>query len=219
MPVVAASRLRELEAAEGRRQVVLHDIGWATYTALLRDIGDGHARLTYDDGELEVSYPDGVHEKYRAVIGAMIGVLSMDLDVPISSFGSMTLRDERRRQGVEPDECYYVRNEPKVRGRTKLDPKRDPPPDLVVEVDITSHSIAKEPIYAALGVPEVWRFDGARFEFLHRTPDGTYAARGASLAFPILTATDVDRFVRRLPRSDETSVMRAWRDWLRKASR
>jgi Uma2 family endonuclease len=102
-----------------------------------------------------------------------------------------------------------------VRGKKRLDLKRDPPPDLVVEIDITHRAIDREEIYAALGVPEIWRFDGHRLEGLRLGKDGRYRRAAKSLALPFLRLSDVERFLKKVPDADETSVMREFRDWVR----
>lgn len=200
-------------------RVLLHGVSWATYSKLLDDLGDQNVRMTYDQGLLEIDVPHPEHERYKKLIGTMIDLLSLELDVPIGRLGSTTFRKKRLKKGTEPDECYYVQNERKVRHKLDLDLTRDPPPDLVVEIDITSPSVPKEPIYAVLGVSEIWRFDGTRLQFLHRNPQGEYAPHNTSLAFPFLKVADFERFVRKFPKMDENRVFRAWRDWLRQPGR
>ena len=180
MPSPPRVRRRRLRPDPGRG-IVLYGVSWRAYESLLKEVGDGHVRLTYDDGALEINLPGKRHEKYKNVLGRMIELMSLERDIPISSYGEATMKKKRARKGAEPDESYYVQNEPKVRGRIEFASKSYPPPDLVVEVDISSHSIAKEPIYAALGVPEVWRFDGTRLQSLQRNAKGEYErARTAS---------------------------------------
>src|SRR5688500_8985660 len=159
-------------APEQPERVVLRGVAWDTYSALLEELEGQHFRLTYDDGTLEIALPLPIHEKWKKLIGGMIEQIPLELDVPMSRFGSTTFRKKKLRKGAEPDECYYVQNEPRVRGKADLDLKRDPPPDLVIEIDVTSSTVPKQPIYAALGVAEVWRFDGTRLQSLHRTPEG-----------------------------------------------
>src|SRR3954466_13251495 len=106
------------------------------------------------------------HERPKRFIGRMIESLTMELGIAVACFGSTTFRRKDRSKGLEPDECYYFRDEPRMRGRKRLNMIKDPPPELVVEIDITSRSVPREPIYAALGVPEIWRYDGRRIQCL-----------------------------------------------------
>lgn len=149
----------------------------------------------------------------------MIEALTEELGIPIRSFGSTTFRRKKLRKGAEPDECYYMQSELIVRGRFDLDLKKDPPPGLAVEVDDRRRLVKKVPIYAALGVPEVWRLETKGLASLWRTDQGTYASHDASRAFPFLKMADVDRFLAMLPTIDENSIIRAWREWVRKEFR
>src|SRR5207244_659524 len=101
------------------------------------------------------------HECYKRLISRLVEVLTEEMALPLAGFGSMTFKRRKRRRGLEPDECYWIVNEPKVHGRIHIDLRRDPPPDLVVEIDITKSSIDRLEIYALLKIPEVWRFDGS----------------------------------------------------------
>jgi Uma2 family endonuclease len=135
--------------------------------------------------------------------------------MPMVSFGSTTFRRRDRGKGLEPDECYYFRDEAKMRGRKRLDLKKDPPPELVVEIDVTHRSVPREPIYAALGVPEIWRFNGRHFDCLH-LKGKQYAVRKMSLAFPFLEPALLQQFIDRLANQDETSILKAFVAWVRK---
>jgi Uma2 family endonuclease len=194
---------------------VFEGASWSFYEKLLDEIGNRPIRVTYDDGRLEIMSPLREHEARKRIIGRMIETLTLELGIPIGSCGSMTMRRKDLRKGAESDECYYIQNEQKVRGKKRLDFRRDPPPDLVVEIDITRRLIAREPIYAALGVPELWRFDGRKLMGMRLGPDGTYRTTEKSLAFPFLRVAELNRFLRIVGREDETSVVRAFRDWVR----
>lgn len=187
--------------------VVLHDVSWELYTSLLREAEERHLRLTYDDGTLEIMSPLPKHESRKTLVGRMIETMTEELDIPISSFGSTTFRRKKLRKGAEPDECYYVQNEPVVRGRSDIGLKKGPPPDPAVEVDDRRRLVKKEPIYAALGVPGVWRLERKGLVSLWRTDEGGYEPHAASRAFPFLAM---------LPSSEENSLIRAWREWVRR---
>jgi Uma2 family endonuclease len=194
---------------------VLEDASWDIYEKLLREVGDRPIRLTYDEGRLEIMSPLPEHERPKKIIARMIEMLAFELDLPMVSLGSTTFSRKDKAKGLEPDECYYFKNEQRMRGRKRLDLKKDPPPELVVEIDITSRSIDREPIYAALGVPEVWRYDGRRLQCLH-LQGGEYPVRKHSLAFPFLEPAQLQRFLDMLPQHDETSIIKAFVAWVRK---
>ena len=194
---------------------VFEDVSWSFYESVLKQVGDGPVRVAYDEGRLEIMSPLPEHERPKRAIGRLFEQLTLELGIPVASYGSTTFRRKDRRQGVEPDECYYVRNEPRMRRRKRLNLKRDPPPDLVVEIDITSPSIPREPIYANLGVPEIWRSDGEQIECLHLI-DGRYVARKQSLALPFIEPSQLQRFVDQMTLRGETAALRAFVTWVRK---
>lgn len=183
---------------------------------MLRETGRQPLRITYDQGRLEVMSPLPEHERPKRLLGRFVEMLTFEFKIPMASFGSTTFRLKPKRQGLEPDECYYVQNEARVRRRRRIDLKRDPPPDLVIEVDITSPSIPREPIYATMGVPELWRYDGRRVQCFHLVA-GIYRVRRSSLAFPFLRPADLGRFVNLLRRKEETAILEAFMGWVRKS--
>jgi Uma2 family endonuclease len=199
----------------GENRHLLDGMSWQFYQQFLAEIGDRPIRLTYDRGRLEIMSPLRPHEGFKSILGRMVETITEELNVPVACCGSTTLQREELQRGLEPDECYYIEHEPLVRGMGNLDLSRDPPPDLAIEIDITSSSVNRQGIYAALGVPELWRFDGEELWFLHLQPDRTYQARETSRSFPFLRLADVVRFLEQLHDTDQTSVARAFRAWVR----
>src|SRR5256885_2253237 len=128
------------------QHIVLEDMSWSFYERMLKEIGDRPIRVTYDDGRLEIMSPLSEHEIIKKFIGRMIEMLTFVMGIELSSLGSTTFRRRERRKGLEPDECYFVQNATKVRGVKRWNPKKHPPPDLAVEVDIISRSIDREAI-------------------------------------------------------------------------
>jgi Uma2 family endonuclease len=159
--------------SEREARVVLRGVSWSTYEALLADVDAPGSRITYDRGDLEIMSPFDEHERFKRLIGRLIETLTEESEIPIRSSGSTTFRSEPKRRGLEPDESYYVANEPRVRGRDEIDLAVDPPPDLVVEVKITQSAIDRMPLCAALGVPEVWRYDGRSLQVVQLQPHGS----------------------------------------------
>lgn len=195
--------------------IVLHDVSWRLYELLLEEVGDSHLRITYDRGRLEIMSPRPEHEMRKRWIGMLIELITLERDIPFATLGSTTWRREDLQKGLEPDECYYIQNELLIRGRNDIDLRRDPPPDLVVEIDITHHEIDREAIYAAIGVPEIWRDNGSAVEFLELTPEGAYRRRETSVAFPDISAADLNRFLSLFQKHDHTTARRMFVDWLR----
>jgi Uma2 family endonuclease len=196
--------------------VVFHDVTWDDYEAMLRIVGERHIRVNYDRGEMEIMSPLFRHGNSSFLLGSMVSVLVVELDIPFEPADPVTLRRPDLEKGVEPDKLFYFRdNAAKVRGKRDLDLTIDPPPDLVIESDLTSSSIPRLPIFAAMGIPEVWRFDDDELQFLHLQPDGTYQLRDRSLAFPLLPLTDAARFLEQGQDSDKTAWIRGFQTFVR----
>src|SRR5215210_6031133 len=209
MTATVSSILRSSPSVANSDSVVLHGISWETYEALLRDIGEQHIYLTYDNGDLEIMPPSRYHEHFKKIIGRLIETLTMELDIPMLSVGNSTHKRKDLRKGLEPDECYYVQHEAQIRDKLKtLDlTKGDPPPDLVVEMDYTHHAIDREGIYAALGVPEIWRFNVNRLEVLLLGAGREYSLSRKSLAFPFLPIDQLERFLQMSLNTPETTLV------------
>jgi Uma2 family endonuclease len=142
-------------------QVLLENIRWQTYQALLKDIEEQPGiRMTYDHGTLEIMAPLDPHEAYKKLLGRLVEAATEELNIEIRSLGSRTCSREDMARGLEPDQCYYIQHELAVRGKKQLDLNQDPPPDLVIEIDITNSSMNRMRLYEALQVPEVWQYDG-----------------------------------------------------------
>ena len=194
--------------------IVLYKVAWSTYEALLADTDSPGTRFTYDRGTLEIMSPSEEHERCKKFIARMIETLTEELQIPIRSAGSTTWRHEAKRQGLEPDECYYITSEPRVRGCKTLDLSVDPPPDLVVEIEIATRCVDKMPIYAGLGVAEVWRYDGKQLLIERLQADGTYARVQQSTELPLVPPSELQRFLDQRDKTDETSWIRSFRAWV-----
>jgi len=206
-------------ALSGETRIVLTNVAWDVYGRLAAESSRGGTRFTYDRGVLEIMSPSREHERVKRRIGRMIEALTEELNIPIESDGSMTLQSQLNEKGVEPDECYYIANEPRVRGRDDLDLAADPPPDLAIEVDIAASSLDHLAIYSALGVPEVWLCDGEKVEFYALETDGAYSRRDRSPALPFLNSADLERFLAMRNETDETTWIRSFREWARSLKR
>ena len=202
-----------LPAAEQR--VVLSEVAWETFLDLVNNPGPCRGRLAYDQGVLEITSPSGTHERLKKLIGRFIETLASILDIEIASYGSTTLLHEAARRGLEPDECYYVENERLVRGKGDIDLAVDPPPDLIVEVDLSRSSLERFAIYQSLGVPEIWRFGGTELTVHLRGTEGEYSPSERSAAFPLLPLAGLREFLNRWRDSGENRLVREFADWVR----
>ncbi len=195
-------------------RLVLHQVGWDDYEAMLRIVGDRRIRVTYDAGTMEVRMPSQRHEQAAQLLGLFIPRLAEELEIPSEPLGMTTWRKPGAAKGLEADQCYYVRNQAVVREREALDLTVDPPPDLAVEVDITSSSLDRMGIYADLRVPEVWRFDGETLTMHGLDPDGRYRPLATSMSFAGLRPVDVERFVGLGRTTDKLRWARELRGWV-----
>jgi len=195
----------------------LHAVDWHTYGRLLRAFAERPAmRLTYDRGVLEIMSPLQEHEGGAYLLGRFVDTLTEELGLTVKADGSTTFRRRRQRRGLEPDNSYWIANEPRVRGKRHINLRVDPPPDLAIEVDVTRSSLNRMGIYASLGVPEVWRLDGDVLTFEVLQPGGrSYAASGTSLAFPLVTPADLLSFLALRNQMDENAVVQRLRAWIR----
>lgn len=201
-----------------QQHLVLDEMSWRFYEQLLTEIGDRAIRATYFEGTIEIMAPLLEHEIAKKAIGRLIEALAYDLTIDLLPAGSTTLRRQDMSAGLEPDECYYVKNPTAVRGMERFDPERYPPPDLAIEVDITRRSIPRQPIYAALGVAELWRFDGQELEVLVLGKKG-YSRVDSSPAFPFLKMDEFSQFVRRLLNEDSVIILKEFRKWVASLAR
>jgi Uma2 family endonuclease len=198
---------------ETTQRVTLRGITWQTYKQLLSELGDRRtSRLTYSQGILEVIMPSDRHETHKKLIERMIETLTEELNLPAKSFGSTTLNREDLEKGAEPDSCYYIQNVSQIRGRT-VNLASDPPPDLVVEVDISNPSKQRMEIYQQLGIPEIWRYSGSKVQIYH-LQEGEYRSRDVSPTFPIASTVVINQFLEQAETQDDTTLIRSWRQWI-----
>jgi Uma2 family endonuclease len=183
---------------------------------MLDAVGNRRVRVTYDRGNLELMSPSPVHEIYKRLFGRLLDVLAEELDVSFKACGSTTFRREDLDRGLEPDECFYLAGAARVRDWKTLDLASDPPPDLAIEIDITRSCLNRMGIYAALGVPELWQFDGETLQVYQLGTDGAYGPRPQSLAFPFLPLPEiVSLFQQCVAEADDRLVLKALRKWVR----
>ena len=197
----------------GEKRVALRGVTWQGYQDILQALPQTRAaRLTYDCGILEITMALEDHERNSELIGLFIRILVVEMALKLKSMRSTTLNREDLNRGAEPDNAYYIQNQPKVAGRT-VDLTQDPPPDLIVEVDITNTDIDKNRLYASMGVPEFWRFDGQIWQIL-QLQDATYQEVRHSPTFPWVEKEDLYRFLEQA-QTDEVEAEVNFRQWVR----
>ena len=206
------SKLRSPSA----QRFVLPSVAWPTYVRMLRLLADRPGvRLTYDRGTLELMTLSHEHENQSYLLARLVDALTEELNLPVKGGRSTTFRRRQKQRGLEPDNCWWIVSEPLVRGTTKIDLRRDPPPDLALEIDITPSSLNRMAIYAALRVPEVWRWDGQSLIGYLLGSDGRYTVSTISRAIPGLTVADLAQFLSLQGKMDENAIVRQVRAWVR----
>ncbi|MEL6938562.1 MAG: Uma2 family endonuclease [Cyanobacteria bacterium J06598_1] len=197
-------------------RVVLNHISWDQFERLLENLGDHRtSRIAYDNGVLEIMAPLPEHEHFKEVMGDAIKDIADELDLDYESYGSTTWRKRKTMAGLEPDNCFYFQNEEAIRGRTDLDiSKGDPPPDLALEIDVTSKSLSRFPIYARLEVPEVWCYDSGALKIYH-LQNSDYVEASQSLALPKLPVQELPRLIEANRSQGRRAIRRAIREWVK----
>ncbi len=199
----------------GELRFMLYNVGWEGYQALLKIVGDHGPRITYSRGSVELMSPLLPHEGFSKRLGRIVEAIGEELEIPIRPSRSLTWNREDLDRGLEPDESFFIASVGRIGSRMKLDLEVDPPPDLAIEVEITNSILDKLEIYARLGVPELWRFDGESLTVLLLGADGPYAPSTRSAAFPFLPMDEVARFLIDPDLSDESRWGRTFRRWVR----
>ena len=200
-----------LSSPEAR--VILHNISWSLYEQLLAAHEEKSSpHFVYDRGELEITVLSYEHEELNRLLDNCIALIAMEWNIEYRDAGSTTFKREDLERGFEPDSCFYVQHAEQIVGKKRLDLTVDPPPDLVIEIDITHSSLDKLSIFAAVGVPEVWRYDGERVRILALVDD-SYVEREQSLAFPALRSAHLVELLaasQQMPRTAWLRHVRAW---------
>jgi Uma2 family endonuclease len=187
---------------------LIYGVSWQEYSRFLEATGDYNLRHTYDSYTLELMTPLKNHDWIKRLLGRMIETMAFDLDIDIQSVGSTTLSSALTTKGVQPDEGYHVTNEASVRGKSTYEPDVDPSPDLIIEIDVTSCSVPRFPIFALLAIREIWHHDGTELQFLWLSDDKTYVPNASSREFPFINARDVQAILDQYEDTDENSLIR-----------
>ena len=162
---------------------------------------------------LEIIMPSDLHETVNCLLKRIVTALTEELDLKIKGFGSTTLNREDLKQGAEPDSCFYIQNVDRILGK-RLDISTDPPPDLVIEVDITSPSSNRFVVYTQLEIPEVWRYSGETVQ-IYQLQNQEYVTCDRSPTFPILSVAMLNQFLQMAATQDDNAIIRSLRQWVR----
>lgn len=205
--------LKRIHVPPGQR-VLLENVTWTELEAILEELGEHRAaRIAYDRGTLEIMAPLPEHEDNKEIISDLVKALLEELDIEFRCLGSTTFKNQFMEQGIEPDQCFYIQNEAFIRGKKRLDLTIDPPPDLALEIDITSRTHPN--IYQALKVPELWRFENGKLQ-INLLVDGNYVVSQSSLNFPNLPLIDViPRCLENSRTAGRNATIKRFRSWVR----
>ena len=211
--MLASSSAKTVSNPIGEKRVALHGLDWSAYQQMKALLNERtQARLTYDRGTLEITMPSEFHEGYARLIERFIVILVVELGLKLKTMGSTTLDRADLDRGAEPDNGYYIQNQPKVAGR-EVNLTTDPPPDLVVEVDISHTDIDKPALYATMGVPEFWRFNGQVWQ-IYQLQTGAYVECDHTPTFPLVSKDDLYQFLAAC-QQDEVAAEVNFRAWVR----
>lgn len=206
-------QLRQLDVPPGQR-LLLHDISWSEFEAILAELGEHRSsRIAYNNGSLEIMVPLPEHESDKEIIGDLLKALLEELHIEFLTLGSTTFKKPEMLKGIEPDQCFYIQNEAAVRGKRRIDLSVDPPPDLVLEIDVTVRT--HPDTYAALGVPELWR-RADQTTRIYRLQSGQYVETEESSVFagwPL--RTEIPKYIEQSHREGRNRAMRGFRQWVR----
>lgn len=205
-------RISQIETLEGQ-STILHDIDWQQFESILEELGEKrNTRIAYLDGELEIVMPLPHHEKVKVLISYFVQALLDELAIDFEGFGSTTFKDKAKKAGLEPDECFYIQNNVAMRGIRKLNMEIDPPPDLAIEVDVTSKT--KFDVYRILGVPELWVYEQVLKIYVLQNDE--YIESEFSPTFGDIPVREIiPQFLELSFNEGRSAAMRAFRQWLR----
>jgi Uma2 family endonuclease len=216
MSAVATNYLELIDLMPDGSRLYREGVSWEEYEELLDELmGVRSVRVSYDQGRMEIMSLSSEHEGYAGLFTHLIQILTEELGLEFTSRGSTTLKSQGAEKGAEPDDCFYIGELDRIRGKKRLNLDLDAPPDLAIEVDITNPTLDKLSIYAGLGVPELWRYDEGKVEFYH-LEDDYYAAIRKSDLFPFLTPAVVAEAIERGDNEDINAMRREFRNWVQK---
>lgn len=197
------------------QRFVVDGIPYSSYVQISDALPERGIRVTYDGGRLELMSTSREHERYDRFLGRLLELLATEMNIEMDCGGRMTLRQAELEKGMESDNCYWIQNEPRMRGKHTYDPAIDPPPDLAWEIEVSPSVLNRLVILAALKVPEVWRYDGETIVILLLSATGEYESSSRSKAFPFLPEQELVRFLNMQDTMSQTQIARLFQTWVR----
>ena len=206
-------QLRQLTVPPGHR-IILQNISWQEFEEILTELGENRAsRLAYYQGNLEIKMPLPKHEVAKVIIGDLVKIILEELEIDCECFGSTTFKRQDMNSGIEPDDSFYIQNHLQMIGKQKIDLNIDPPPDLVIKIDVTSKT--QLDAYLALAVPEVWRYEDDKLQ-INIWQDGKYIESEVSPNFPNLPIAEIiPQFVEESRILGRSPTLRKFRQWVK----
>ncbi len=209
---MVAVKFKQLEVMAGQ-SLLIRDVGWQEFEAILEELGDRRvSRVAYYQGDLEIRMPLPEHERSKIVIADLIKILLNEMDIAYEPYGSTTFKNRNMAQGIEPDDCFYIKNADRMIGKTKVDLEIDPPPDLAIEVDLTSKTQLS--VYQGLRVPELWRWENHRLR-IDLWQNGEYVQSLNSLVFPNVPILEIiPQYLAMASVKGTSFAIKAFRKWV-----
>ena len=215
MQTTAVETIPQPAPVERGQNLILHGVSWETYERLLADFQDSHAaHFAYDQGVLEIMVLSAEHERPNRTIALLVEEVALEMGIDVDNVGSHTFKREDLARGFEPDTCFYIQNAERVSGKARIDLAVDPPPDLVIEIDITHPSLEKLPLYAAAGVPEVWRY-ADNVVTIYCLEESSYQSQEVSKVLPGVMSQVLSQFMEASISMKRTAWIRRVREWAR----
>ncbi|CAN1211778.1 Putative restriction endonuclease domain-containing protein [Tumidithrix helvetica PCC 7403] len=209
LPIVTEAQIRE------QQFIRLQDLSWQAYQKLMAELGDNRVcRIAYDRGVLELRMPLQEHEQPKIVIADLVTAMADRLEIEIMQLGSLKLERVDLSRAVEPDTCFYIQNELKVRGIRNIRLPENPPPDLVIESDHTSSSLDKFSLYASIEVPELWRYRKKVLE-VYQLQEGKYKRSQQSLALPLFPIAEIPTYIEQSYEIGQRATVRKFKEQIR----
>lgn len=211
--MVVQLQLRQLDISPGQR-IVFREVDWQQFEAILEELGEHRAtRLSYFKGTLEIVAPLPKHEQAKVVVANLLTILLDELDMDWEPLGSTTFRRKDMQAGIEPDDCFYIQNHALMIGRERIDLSVDPPPDLALEIDVTSKTQLSA--YEALQVPEIWRYEKRQLQ-INVLQEGKYVESQSSPTFPNFPVIEgISQFLEMSRTAGTRPALKAFRQWVR----
>jgi Uma2 family endonuclease len=195
--------------------IVLPMVSWDAYVTIGELFRDQPILMTYDHGDLEIMTVSLRHEGGKSLLSLLLTLLLMELEWDMLSGGSTTFRLRGAEGGMEPDACFWIQHEAAMRGKVEFDPESDPPPDLILEIEVSRTVLNRLAILARLKAPEVWRCRGHTIEVLLLNAEGSYDVSAQSRALPFLPVQQLVPFLQMHSQQGETRTLKAFVEWVR----